>query len=119
MAVDELDALSGKFEGCRTLAFADLSAQMILVTNSTSTLSREVLDDLCAEAILMLGLNGKMALGTQPSTLAMVVGQNDMHVFVRSTIEPNDALCCICSSQIDLDAFLQDARLCLERISGG
>ena len=34
MVVDALDALQKKFAGCETVAFADLSTQMILVTNS-------------------------------------------------------------------------------------
>lgn len=119
MVVDELDALSGKFEGCRTVAFADLSSQMILVTNSASKLSREVLDALCAEAIFMLGRSKKQAFGTEPSTLAVVAGRQDMYVFIRAAAEPHDALCCICAAETDLDAFVADARQCLERISGG
>lgn len=119
MVVDELDALRDRFDGCMTVAFADLSAQMILVTDSTSNLSREVLDTLCAEAAMTLGTGGKPSLGTQPSAVSVVAGKQALRLFIRATVEPGDVLCCICKPDVDVDVFLLDARTCLDRISSG
>ena len=119
MVVDELDALRDRFDGCRTIAFADLSTQMILVTDSGSNLPRESLDDLCAQAALMLGANGKPFLGTQQSSAAALANTGSLRVFVRADQEPNDVLCCICDPSVDAGAFLADARASIARISSG
>ena len=95
MVVDELDRLLSKNAGCRTIAFADLSAQMILVTDSASNLPREMLDRLCREAVGVLGINGKPVLGEQPGARAFVAGPSGLHVFLRASDEPDDVLCCV------------------------
>jgi len=119
MVVEELDALRGAFAGCETLAFADLSTRMILVTDTSANLPRETLDGLCAEAAMMLGANGKVALGETPSDAALVASKDAMRVFLRAASEPNDVLCCICAPELDVEAFLVDARDRLNRMSSG
>ncbi len=117
MVVNELDALREKYEGCRTIAFADLSTQMILITDSGSNHRREVLDKLCAEAAFLLGTTARLALGEKPSNVAVVASPSALRIFVRAKVEPNDILCCICEPGVDAGAFLADARASLERIS--
>jgi hypothetical protein len=117
MVVNELDALREKYESCNTIAFADLSTQMILVTDSGSNRRREVLDDLCAEASLLLGANGKLAIGLKQSNSALVASKSSVRMFLRAEDEPNDVLCCICAPTVDAGAFLADARACIDRIS--
>ena len=119
MVVDELDALRGTYEGCKMLAFADLSTQMILVTDSAANHPREALDALCNEAAFMLGASGKVALGTTPCRTAVVAGTDGTRVFLRADAEPNDVLCCVCAPQLDLGSFLDDARARLNVISSG
>ncbi len=119
MVVHELDALRDRFEGCHTLAFADLSTQMILVTDSASNLPREALDALCADAALMLSANGKPVIGAHPSTAAAMATKNALRFFVRADQEPNDVLCCICEPTVDAGQFLADARVSVDRISSG
>ena len=119
MASDELDALNSKFPGCETLAFADLATKMILVTNSANERSREALDRLCAEASLMLGEVGKPPLGEGTSDIALSASRGQVRIFLRAETEPNDVLCCICKSDLDLTAFLTEARSELHKISGG
>ena len=118
MVVNELDALRDKFDGCRTLAFADLSTQMILVTDSSSDLRREALDALCYEAALLLGAKGKPAIGNRPVNIAAVADRSATRVFVRATQNTNDVLCCICGPKVDATAFVAQARQCVDRISG-
>ncbi|MDX8346532.1 hypothetical protein SLH49_00925 [Cognatiyoonia sp. IB215446] len=119
MVVDALDTLQSDFAGCETLAFADLSTQMILVTNSATTLPRETLDALCTEAALTLGTKGKIAIGSDKSTTAIVAGQDQLRVFLRAESEPSDVLCCVCQPDVNIAGFLPAARACLEQISGG
>jgi len=119
MVVDDLDALQGKFAGCETVAFADLSTQMILVTNTDSSQRRESLDLLCAEAALALGSNKKQAFGDTPSSAAFIATKDQLRIFLRAPDEPADVLCCVCKPDVDVASFLSDARPCLEKISSG
>lgn len=119
MVVDDLDALRERFEGCTALAFADLSTKMILVTDSSSNLRREVLDALCEEAALLLGASGTPALADKPIDLASVATTSQFRLFLRAEHEPNDVLCCICGPKMDADSFVAEACACLDRISSG
>lgn len=119
MVVDELDALQEKFVECDTIAFADLSTQMILVTNSATSLPREGLDNLCAEAALTIGTRRQQFLGTAPSTSAVVVSRGQLRIFLRATTEPTDIICCVSTPDLDVDAFIADAQPLLEKLSSG
>jgi hypothetical protein len=114
-----LDGLHEKFAGCSTLAFADLSTQMILVANTASTLRREGLDALCAEASLTLGTDAAPAMGQQASTTAFIATKAELRIYLRAAAEPSDVLCCVCAPDLDVAAFLAEARPCLDRISHG
>lgn len=119
MVVDELDTLKETNEGCQTLAFADLSTRMILVTNTGSNLPREALDALCGQAEMMLGTKSKVVLGTQPCQSALLATKTSVRVFLRASDEPNDVLCCVCAPNVDVDKFVARASECLNRISNG
>ena len=118
MVVSELDSLREDFEGCNMLAFADLSTQMILVTDSKTNLPREALDALCAEAALLLGDGKSPDMGTALRGRAVTTNGKEIRVFLRADNEPSDVLCCVCAATLDLGAFLDDAQTCLHRISG-
>jgi hypothetical protein len=120
MVADVLDALHSKFDECETVAFADLSTQMVLITNSDASHRRETLDRLCAEAAMALGTSKKpAAFGDTPSSAAFVATNNQLRIFLRAPDEPADVLCCVCKPGVDVAAFLSDARPCLAKISGG
>jgi len=119
MVVDELDALRDTQDACRTIAFADLSTRMILVTDTASNLPREALDALCRQAATMLGTRSKVVLGVRPSQTALLANKSSVRVFLRSPDEPNDVLCCVCTPNVDLDKFIASASECLNRISNG
>lgn len=119
MVVDALDDLLSKCAECRTIAFADLSTQMILVTDTASTLPREALDRLSKQAAEALGLNGRTVLGEKPGQAAVLADKSAVHVFLRASDEPDDVLCCVCTPDVNLDRFLADATDCVNRISSG
>ncbi|MGJ8622129.1 MAG: hypothetical protein ACSHW1_05075 [Yoonia sp.] len=119
MVVEELDQLRDAYEGCQLIAFGDLSTQMILITDSQSNLTREALDQLCAQASLVLGSGKKVALGTQPSQKALLSDATSLRVFLRASAEPHDVLCCLSTPDLDVERFVADADACLRRISEG
>jgi len=119
MVVDDLDALQSKFPSCETVAFADLSTQMVLVTNTDSNQRRETLNMLCAEAAVALGSNKRPAFGDTPSSAAFIATKDQLRIFLRAPDEPADVLCCVCKPDVDVASFLSDARPCLEKISSG
>lgn len=119
MVVDDLDKLQEKFDGCETVAFADLSTQMILVTNSDTKQPREALDRLCKEAMIALGSDAKPSFGDTPSSAAFVATKDQLRIFLRADSEPSDVLCCVCAPHVDVASFLTDARPCLAKISSG
>lgn len=117
MVSSALDTLKEGFSDCATLAFADVSTRMVLVTDSSSNQPREAIDQLCAEAAVLLGQNGKAALGGDGTDMAMVTHGDRIHIFLRARNEPTDILCCNVSAHIPVVDFLQAARDTLEQIS--
>jgi hypothetical protein len=117
MVANELDALKSQFSACETIAFADLATNMVLVTNSDTPQERHALDQLCAEAALLLGNPDMPQLGTNAVISAVVSTQDHLRLFLRASGEPNDALCCVGSGDLDVLAFLPAAQACLHRIS--
>jgi len=119
MATEQLDALHNQFPQCETLAFADLSTDMILVTNTDSPLQREALNALCADAARSLGKPGSPNFGDGQSDTALIASRDQLTIFLRASGEPADVLCCICKPDIDVSAFLDAARPTLQTISSG
>lgn len=119
MATEDLDDLHSKFPQCETLAFADLSTEMILVTNSAAPQARETLDALCADAAKSLGKPGSPNFGEGESDTALIATRDQLTIFLRADGEPTDVLCAVCRPDLDVPAFLSAARPTLQKISGG
>lgn len=115
--VEKLDDLRSRYPECRTLAFADISTGMILCTSAEGKLRQEKLDSLCGTAVEMLsGSIAKHIGGAFPAQedsgvyQAIIVEPAEIGIFLKSTINPADALCCVCLPAIKLGAFIEDAR---------
>ena len=117
MVAEALDRLHDRHPGCETLAFADLSTQMVLITNAEMTFRREGLDSLCAEAALAFGTDREPAIGDGAARTVFVATRDHLRIYLRSAHEPHDVLCCVCAHDTAIDFFLEDARACLETIS--
>ena len=120
---EKLDELRLKHPGCRTLAFADISTSTILYASAEEHLRQEHLDSLCGTAMEML--NGGIAThvrgvfsGHEDSDVyqAIIIEVAEVGVFLKSTTNPADALCCVCSLSIDLGRFVQNARESLTQL---
>lgn len=118
--IDSLGALVKAYPQVRVVAFADLSSNMILASQGQQMVTQEYLERLCKEArssfddpLFSLTLE---AFG-EPRA-AIVLGDAEVKVFLRSETEPADALCCICQHGIDLGGFVEKLRETLDSISG-
>ncbi len=118
---DSLSAVIKAHPQARVVAFADLSSRMILASQGRDDVTQEHLDRLCQQArasfddpLFALSVE---AFGEPHG--AMVVGADSVRVFLRSEIEPADALCCICDHSIDLAGFVAKIRETLDSITTG
>lgn len=118
---DSLAAVMKAYPQARVVSFADLSSSMILASQGKDDVTQEFLDRLCHQArtsfddpLFSLSVE---AFG-EPHT-ALIMGKDDVRLFVRSETEPADALCCVCDHSIDLPGFLAKVRDTLEKISAG
>jgi hypothetical protein len=118
--IDSLGALVKAYPQARVVAFADLSSNMILASQGQQMVTQEHLERLCMEArssfddpLFSLTLE---AFG-EPRA-AILLGDAEVKVFMRSETEPADALCCVCQHGIDLGGFVEKLRETLDSISG-
>lgn len=122
MGVSEsLGTVVKAFPQARLVAFADLSSRMILTSAGPLSMTQEHLDRLCNQArasfddpLFSLSVE---AFGEPHG--AVVMGPEGLRLFIRSDVEPADALCCICDPGIDLAAFVPKIRETLEGITHG
>ncbi len=122
MGINEsLGAVIKAFPQTRVVAFADLSASMILASMGKDDITQEHLDQLCQQArssfddpLFSLSVE---AFG-EPHA-AVVMGPESLRVYLRSESEPADAMCCICDHGIDLAGFVTKIRETLDKISAG
>lgn len=118
---ESLGAVVKAFPQARLVAFADLSSRMILSSSGTLSTTQEYLDKLCDQARASFD-DPLFALSVEAfgePNGAVVMGPENVRVFLRSEVEPADALCCICDHSIDLPAFVTKIRATLESITQG
>lgn len=119
----ELNKLRAVSEGCGLAAFADLRTKLVLRVSADGDWPQERLDTLCAEAaqsfrqadsdvLRKAGLSNADA----PARETVVLGVQDIRVFVRSEEDPNDMICCVCRSADDVPALAQAAHQALRAI---
>ena len=117
----ELEQIRESFSAASVVAFADLSANMILRSSSRSKMKQEELDALCTEARSafaspLLALSEK---DPEEFEDCVIVENSSVLVLLRSNVEPGDALICRCDREIDLAKLLSEGRSALEKISVG
>jgi hypothetical protein len=118
---ESLGAVIKAFPQVRVVAFADLSASMILASQGRTDVTQEHLDRLCQHARASFD-DPMFALSVEAfgePRAAVVMGSDSLRVFLRSEHEAADALCCICDHGIDLAGFVARIRGTLEQITTG
>jgi len=105
---ESLGAVVKAFPQAHLVAFADLSSRMILSSTGPLSTTQEYLDRLCDQARTSFD---------DPLFSLSVEAFGEPSIFLRSDVEPADALCCICDHGIDLPAFVAKIRGTLESIT--
>lgn len=95
---DDLDALRSDVEGCLLVAFIDVSARMVLRVSADPKPRQEEIDALSDLASLCLESTGLPAFfDGDPPYSASIEGENETKHFVRSLVDPADALIIVAS----------------------
>ena len=119
--VESLAAVTAAFPQALAVAFADLSSSTVLASQGRASITQEQLDRLCREARASFD-DPLFALSVQafgePHS-AVLMGRDNVRVFMRSEADPADALCCLCDRSIDLAGFVAKLRQTLDQISPG
>lgn len=122
--MDNLDALRRALPDCSMVALGDLSARLILCASHPGQVPQERLDRLCAAAAALLdgpGADGAATLLGAPADtgadLAVAMTGLECKLFVRSTVDRADVLCCVCAPNVDITEVADLARSTLADIS--
>lgn len=118
-----LDGLRHEVPGCEALAFADLSTGLVLCSSSGQKRPQEWFDHLCQTAMDLL--DGDFA--RQASVMlcvdrasemrqAIQIVHRELRLFLRSEVAPNEALCCVCETDVAVDDLAARARALLRDI---
>ncbi len=117
MILDKFDALREDFSECSAIALADISSGTVLCVSSGEKQRQEHLDTLCQTAAEIFTGQAASAVSKMTENIgvsalqeSVVLAKYETYVFLRSPIDPKEAMLCICSAKLDIDRFLQQAR---------
>jgi len=120
---ERLECVRLEFPECKTVAYADISTNMVLSTSAEIALRQEHINSLCNTAVEMLGghstsqLRNVLGEGRDTDVFQVIIIEpTEVGIFLRSTMRPTEALCCVCSPSIKLGPFLAGARRHLDKI---
>jgi hypothetical protein len=97
MTQDALARFRAGFATCELAALVDVSTGTVLMTDSAIRLGQEHLDALCASAQDLWPLPAP----DWPAS-AILSGPTGSRVFLRSSRDPTEVLCCLFAPQADL-----------------
>lgn len=119
-----LEELRGSLPGCSLVVFGDLFSQITLCVSSQDKHPQEQLDALCVTAGNLLAgpaaQSASVALGMPNGGAldqAIVLNPNGIQVFLRSSVDAGDVLCCVCSLNADVNKVSTQARTTLKLIA--
>jgi len=110
--VDHLNAIRQDVPACRAVVLADLTTRVILCVSAEDRPPQERLDALCDTAIRLLDSDTSRVLaraGQIPPLEALVFSADGMEVFLRTPTLPDEALCCLCGPDVDVDKLMEQA----------
>lgn len=110
-----LDALRESHPLCDVVAFADVDTGTVLCVSGKSTYKQEEMDWLCSAAVDCLDgpQRDRASTGVDRAILAT---RRDVRLFLRSGSDPADVLLCMCSPDMDLGPFADEATAVLTAI---
>ena len=108
---ERLEVLRNALPGCTVAVYADISAEMALAVAAEVRPVQERLDMLCAEAARLLS-------GPEAPEAVARLAPGGTELFLRSTVDPEDALCVLATPGADLDAALREGRALFAAFGG-
>jgi hypothetical protein len=120
----QLDDLRSAFPRCVAVGLVDVSSGIVLCVSTTTKRPQEQLDALCAVAAQLFNSPAaegfSKALDSDDTTAlhqGVVIADTDTCLFVRSPVDPMEAMFCLCEPEIDVDGALKAARTTLNKIA--
>lgn len=115
--ITAMDRLREEMEGCQLVAFADLSARMVLRVSAARKPPQERIDRLAELAAAVLDSAALQAVfaGDSPYS-AQAIGEDGYTVVVRSLAEPTEALIALFPEPVGLDRIWGPAQAALELV---
>lgn len=114
---DCLDALRSDIPGCQVAAFGDVAAHLILKASHDTSVPRERLDGLCAEAARCFAMTEGLGDPKSATQESIVLTEQDMRVYVHAQ-GCEDFLCLLCPLESDPDSVVPKGVAALARIAG-
>jgi len=110
MQTSDLTAIVDNFADCEIVAYADMETSVTLLFAAHKEPEREVLDQLCALAVLHLGRAATPEVGVTPPEFAVFANADFVHLFCRLKEEPSETLVFRCKPSVDLKSILASAQ---------
>jgi hypothetical protein len=117
-----IQALRKSISGCRSLAYVDLSARIVLCSESDLPAPpQEALDALCLRAARLLAgpiaaaAGQALALDAPPGE-AIAFHNGRIEIFLRAPATPEEALCCVLDAAADPEPALVALRAGIDAI---
>ena len=99
---------------CELAVYADLASGTVLGADGALRYPQEILDALCACAAAVF--DAGLQTGDSLTDHVYFAGASGTRGFFRSPAEPTEALCCICTPDVDAARFLNAARAALDAV---
>jgi len=122
MRIDEdLKAIKGSADGCSLVALGDLQTRLVLRFVAEERLTQERLNHMCAEASRAFRSAAALYQGVASETSthdnAMIVTPEAYEVFIRSSQNTTDVICCSCKDRRTADHLVTQARKLLRKMA--
>jgi len=121
MILDHLNQLRAEIPECLAASLIDMSSGLALCTSAKEKYTQERLDALCSLASeLFEGSAAETfsnALKTSDQRECIIMTVSETCLYLRSVVDPQEAMFCICSPDVDPKELLQNAKSCLNKIS--
>lgn len=121
---ERLNEFRDEVPGCEAIAFADISTGLVLCASSGRKMPQEWFDRMCQTAAKLLdGAFARQASGLKSdggadgAREAIQLIEGEFRLFLRSEAVPNEALCCVCATDVSVDLLVGRARALLREIS--
>lgn len=110
--LEHLNAIRQDVPACEAVVLADLTTRVILCVSAEDRPPQERLDALCDTAIRLLDSDTSRLMaraGQIPPLEGMTLSAGGVEVFLRTPTLPDEALCCLCRPDVDVERLMEQA----------